>query len=378
MSDEGHPQAPRARPESSSDEGPIPHDSTSHPQAPRARPEASSDEGPIPHDSTSHPQAPRARPEASSDGVGGAIRVSALEKRYGATVALAGLDFTVERGEVFGLLGPNGAGKTTTVEILEGYRTPDGGSVSVLGLDPVADGPKLRPRIGVMLQEGGLYPGLRPLELLKLFAAYYDDPADPDELLDLVGLRDSVRTYVRRLSGGQAQRLSLACALVGRPEVLFLDEPTAGMDPHARATTWQLVRDLRRRGTTILLTTHAMDEAEQLCDRVAIIAAGRLAAIGSPAELMAGEDDRELRFTVDTELDVTALATALGVAVNEIVVDAAGAGGHEYLVRVPGTPKLVAELACHLRDRDVLLQSLHTGRRSLEEVFLALTSQART
>jgi ABC-2 type transport system ATP-binding protein len=308
---------------------------------------------------------------------GGAIRVAALEKRYGATVALSGLDFTVERGEVFGLLGPNGAGKTTTVEILEGYRTPDGGSVSVLGLDPVADGPQLRPRIGVMLQEGGLYPGLRPLELLKLFAAYYDDPADPEALLDLVGLRDSARTYVRRLSGGQAQRLSLACALVGRPEVLFLDEPTAGMDPHARATTWGLVRDLRTQGTTVLLTTHAMDEAEQLCDRVAIIAAGRLAAIGSPAELMAGAGERELRFTVDVDLDVGALAGALAVGVDEVVVRGAGAGGHEYLVRAPGTPKLVAELACHLRDRGALLQTLHTGRRSLEEVFLALTSEAR-
>jgi ABC-2 type transport system ATP-binding protein len=311
-----------------------------------------------------------------SGATGGAIRVAALEKRYGATVALAGLDFAVDRGEVFGLLGPNGAGKTTTVEILEGYRTPDAGSVSVLGLDPVADGKKLRPRIGVMLQEGGLYPGLRPLELLKLFAAYYDDPEDPEVLLDLVGLRDSVQTYVRRLSGGQAQRLSLACALIGRPEIVFLDEPTAGMDPHARATTWRLVRELRGRGTTILLTTHAMDEAEQLCDRVAIIAAGRLAAIGSPAELMAGAGDRELRFSVDAALDVDALAAALGVAIGEIVVDAAGTGGHEYLVRAPGTPKLVAELACHLRDRDVLLQSLHTGRRSLEEVFLALTSEA--
>jgi ABC-2 type transport system ATP-binding protein len=311
-----------------------------------------------------------------SDAVGGAIRVAGLEKRYGSTVALAGLDFEVERGEVFGLLGPNGAGKTTTVEILEGYRRPDGGSVAVLGLDPVADGARLRPRIGVMLQEGGLYPGLRPLELLRLFAAYYDDPADPEALIDLVGLRDSVRTYVRRLSGGQAQRLSLACALVGRPAVIFLDEPTAGMDPHARATTWQLVRELREQGTTILLTTHAMDEAEQLCDRVAIISAGRLAAIGSPAELMAGAGEGELRFTVDAPLDVDALAGALGVARGEIEGGGVAAGGHEYLVHAPGTPKIVAELACHLRDHGVLLQSLHSGRRSLEEVFLALTSEA--
>ena len=267
-------------------------------------------------------------------GTTAAISVAGLEKRYDTTVAVAGLDFEVAPGEVFGLLGPNGAGKTTTVEILEGYRRPDAGAVRVLGLDPVADGEALRPRIGVMLQEGGLYPGLRPRELLALFAAYYDDPDDPDALLDLVGLRDSVRTYVRRLSGGQAQRLSLACALVGRPEVLFLDEPTAGMDPHARATTWQLVRDLRARGTTVLLTTHAMDEAEQLCDRVAIISAGRLAAIGSPAELTADTGDGELWFSVEGDVDLAALASALGITLDEIAVQKPG----EFVVRARAHP----------------------------------------
>lgn len=311
---------------------------------------------------------------AASGPAAPAIRVAGLQKRYGATVAVAGLDFEVERGEVFGLLGPNGAGKTTTVEILEGYRTPDSGEVRVLGLDPVADGPTLRPHIGVMLQEGGLYPGLRPRELLALFAAYYDDPDDPDTLLDLVGLRDSVRTYVRRLSGGQVQRLSLACALVGRPQVLFLDEPTAGMDPHARATTWQLVRDLRARGTTIMLTTHAMDEAEQLCDRVAIISSGRLAAIGSPADLTARSGDAELRFSAEGDVDMGALAAALAVGAQELTCEAAG----EYVVRVPATPKLIAELACHLRDRGVLLTALHSGRRSLEAVFLSLTAEDAT
>jgi len=174
-----------------------------------------------------------------------AISVAAVSKSYGPTHAVDDLDFTVAAGEVFGLLGPNGAGKTTTVEILEGYRRPDAGAVRVLGLDPVRDGRRLRPLIGVMLQAGGLYPGLRPLELLGLFASYYDPAEAPDELLDRVGLRDTVRTPVRRLSGGQAQRLSLACALIGRPRVVFFDEPTAGMDPHARATTWELVRELR-------------------------------------------------------------------------------------------------------------------------------------
>src|SRR5215471_16327408 len=243
------------------------------------------------------------------DRVDPAIVVAGLKKSYGSTRAVDGVSFDVGRGEVFGLLGPNGAGKTTTVETLEGYRTPDAGSVRVLGLDPVREGTALRPRIGVMLQEGGLYPGLRPLELLGLFAAYYDNPEDPDALLETVGLRDSVRTPVRRLSGGQAQRLSLACALVGRPEVVFLDEPTAGMDPHARATTWQLIRELRTRGVTVLLTTHAMDEAEQLCDRVAIIAAGRLAALGSPTELTTPPRVAdEIWFAAAPGLDTTVLA----------------------------------------------------------------------
>src|SRR5689334_21575486 len=242
-----------------------------------------------------------------------AITVASLEKRYANVTAVDGLSFDVAAGEVFGLLGPNGAGKTTTVEILEGYRRPDRGAARVLGLDPWHDGPKLRPQIGVMLQSGGLYPGLKPLELLRLFAAYYDDADDPDRLLDLVGLRDATGTAVRRLSGGQAQRLSLACALIGRPRVLFLDEPTAGMDPHARATTWNLVRELRDRGVTVLLTTHAMDEAETLCDRVAIITGGRLAALGSPAELTRRTSTDEITFTADAGLDVDVLAKALGL-----------------------------------------------------------------
>jgi ABC-2 type transport system ATP-binding protein len=303
-----------------------------------------------------------------------AISVVGLAKHYGSTRAVDGLSFDVARGEVFGLLGPNGAGKTTTVETLEGYRSPDLGTVRVLGLDPVREAPALRPRIGVMLQEGGLYPGLKPLELLRLFAAYYDDAESPESLLDTVGLRDAAGTSVRRLSGGQRQRLSLACALIGRPEVVFLDEPTAGMDPHARATTWQLVRDLRERGTTILLTTHGMDEAEQLCDRVAIISAGRLAAIGSPAELTADPGDSELRFTIDGACELGALAAALGITLDEIAMAKPG----EFVVRAPGTPKLIAELACHLRDSGVLLTALHSGRRSLEEVFLTLTQEERS
>ena len=237
----------------------------------------------------------------------------------------------------------------------------------------IATGAQLRPRIGVMLQEGGLYPGLRPLELLRLFAAYYDDPESPDALLDTVGLRDTERTPVRRLSGGQAQRLSLACALIGKPEVVFLDEPTAGMDPHTRATTWELVRGLAAGGTTVLLTTHGMDEAEHLCDRVAIITGGRLAALGTPAELTqhAAAVD-EFWFAAVPGLDRRALAAVLGVGVDAVVEERPG----EYVLRVPATPARIADLACWLRDQDVTLAALQAGRRSLEDVFLQITAEA--
>src|SRR3954447_6777674 len=281
-------------------------------------------------------------PAAASDP---AISVVGLAKHYGAIRAVDGLSFDVGRGEVFGLLGPNGAGKTTTVETLEGYRTPDAGTVRVLGLDPVRDAAAVRPRIGVMLQEGGLYPGLKPMELLRLFAAYYDDAEAPEKLLDIVGLQDAQRTQVRRLSGGQKQRLSLACALVGRPELVFLDEPTAGMDPQARASTWDLVRQLRDRGTTIVLTTHLLDEAEQLCDRVAIIVAGRVAALGTPRELMSSRRVHRVTFTASAPVDTRKLAQALDL--DEEAVAVTGREG-EYEVRAPGTPALVAALANHL------------------------------
>jgi len=307
-------------------------------------------------------------PAAASDP---AISVAGLEKHYGTTRAVDGLSFEVARGEVFGLLGPNGAGKTTTVETLEGYRAPDRGVVRVLGLDPVRDAPELRPRIGVMLQEGGLYPGLRPLELLRLFAAYYDDSESPEDLLETVGLTDSARTLVRRMSGGQRQRLSLACALIGRPDVVFLDEPTAGMDPHARATTWQLVRGLRDRGVTVLLTTHAMDEAEHLCDTVAIVTGGRLAALGSPAELTRHAVADDIWFAAVPGLDTAAIAKALDLDADDVVEDHAG----EYVIRAAGTPGRIAGLACHLRDIDVTLGALQAGRRSLEEVFLQITAE---
>jgi len=302
-----------------------------------------------------------------------AIEVAGLSKRYGAVRALDGLSLTVEPGEVFGLLGPNGAGKTTTVEILEGYRPADAGEVRVLDLDPWHDGPRLRPKIGVMLQDGGLYPGIRPLEALALFASYYDEPDDPERLLDVVGLREAEHTLVRRMSGGQYQRLSLALALIGRPSLVFLDEPTAGLDPRARATTWDLVRELRDHGATVVLTTHAMDEAEQLCSRLAIIDHGRMVGYGTPSELTASAAVEEMRFSAPPDLDRAALAVALGVDAGRVREPRPG----DYVVDVAATPGLIATLAAWLRDRDVTLGDLHAGRGSLEEVFLRLTSEDR-
>ncbi len=204
----------------------------------------------------------------SSDGV--AIAVRRLVKSYSGRRAVDDLSFDVIAGECFALLGPNGAGKTTTIEILEGYRAPDAGTVRVLGLDPQRQGPQLKRRIGLMLQESGIYPAIQVGEALRLFASYYPNPADPLALLRLVGLEDAARTRYRQLSGGQKQRLSLALALVGRPELVFLDEPTTGMDPQARLATWEIVRSLKQTGVTVVLTTHFMDEAERLADRVAL------------------------------------------------------------------------------------------------------------
>ena len=302
-----------------------------------------------------------------------AIDVTALEKRYGTVRAVDGLSFSIAAGEVFGLLGPNGAGKTTTVEILEGYRRADAGEVRVLGIDPWRDGAALRPQIGVMLQEGGLYPGIRPLEALHLFASYYDDPDDPNRLLDLVGLRDAEQTLVRRMSGGQQQRLSLALALVGRPALVFLDEPTAGMDPHARATTWAMIRELRDRGATVLITTHAMQEAEQLCDRVGIVHHGQLVGYGTPSELTTASA-ADMRFSAASGLDLDKLAHALELPPSSIREPKPG----EYVVDAAPSTRLVAALTAWLDDQDVLLSELRAGRGSLEDVFLRLTGDEQS
>lgn len=296
-----------------------------------------------------------------------AIRVRGLVKRYGPVTAVDGLDLAVARGETVALLGPNGAGKSTTVECCEGYRRPDAGQVQVLGLDPYRHGDRLRARIGVMLQEGGIFPTAYPPEVLGTVARFYADPLDPDDLLERVGLTAASRTRYRDLSGGQKQRLSLALALVGRPDVVFLDEPTAGLDPQARRSTWEHVRELQARGVTVVLTTHLLDEAEELADRVMIIDRGRAVATGTPQELTTG-DQVDLTFSADPGLDVAALGAALGATVRE------GRAGRYHVDGAP-TPAMIADLAAWLAARDVFLGELRAGTRSLEDVFLTLTTE---
>jgi ABC-2 type transport system ATP-binding protein len=300
-----------------------------------------------------------------------AVQVSGLVKRYGGTAAVAGIDLTMQGNSVLALLGPNGAGKTTTVEICEGFRTADAGTVRVLGLDPATDGDQLRPRIGVMPQGGGAYPGVRADEMLRLVASCAANPLDPAWLLDVLGLDSARRTPFKRLSGGQQQRLSLACALIGRPELVFLDEPTAGMDPQARRLVWELVRALRADGVGVLLTTHLMEEAEALADHVVIIDRGRVAAQGSPAELTATTADKQrLTFQTRAGLALDRLVAALpdGCAAVEI---AAG----DYEVTGPITPHVVSAVTAWCAQEGVLAEALRVATRSLEDVFLDLTGR---
>ena len=297
-----------------------------------------------------------------------AVDISDLVVRYRDLTAVDGLSLSASAGEVLALLGPNGAGKTTTVETLEGYRRPSGGSVRVLGLDPIADHRRLTPQIGVMLQQGGVYPGMGPLEALRLFAAYYSSPADPAELLSRVGLSSVAKTPWRRLSGGEQQRLSLALALVGRPAVAFLDEPTAGVDPGGRLTIRSVVAGLRDSGVCVVLTTHELEEAERLADRIVIIDHGRIVASGTPAELMQAGGGSEIRFGAPPGLDVAALSAALGAAA--VVEEQPG----EYRVDADASPAAVAALTAWLAERDLPLADLRAGRQTLEDVFLRLTT----
>ena len=277
-----------------------------------------------------------------------AIVVRDLHKSYGSTEAVRGVDFTIEPGEVFGLLGPNGAGKTTTVEILEGYRERDGGTVEVLGVDPASAGSRWREQVGVVLQSSSLYPNLTAAESLRLFAGYYANPRDPDEVVELVGLNDKRDARVRTLSGGQKRRLDLGLALVGDPAVLFLDEPTTGFDPGARRAAWDTVRALRALGKTIFLTTHYLDEAEQLADRVAVLRQGRIVREGAPSELTSGPADTEIRYRV---------------------------GDEEVVERTREPTRRVHELAGEALARGEELEALEVRRPSLEDVYLELTNE---
>jgi ABC-2 type transport system ATP-binding protein len=299
------------------------------------------------------------------------VEVAGLAKSYGSVRAVNGLSFEVPQGKVTALLGPNGAGKTTTVEICEGFRRPDSGTVRVLGLDPVRDGRALKPRVGVMLQAGGCYPGARTLEMLQLLAAHSAHPLDPGELLERLGLTKVARSTYRRLSGGEKQRLSLGLAVIGRPELVFLDEPTAGLDVQGRRDTWELITDLRASGVTVVLTTHAMDEAERLADSVVIINGGRLVAAGTPAELTSSGAQSQLTFRARPGLD---LSTLLAVVPAE--VSAAETAPGEYLLRGTVDPQLLAATTAWCADNGVLAEDLRVQQRSLEDVFVELTSGA--
>jgi ABC-2 type transport system ATP-binding protein len=315
-------------------------------------------------------------PAAPAVADGTAIRVADVRKAYGARQILQGVTFEVGRGELFSLLGPNGAGKTTTVEILEGYRHADAGEVRVLGLDPAREGNALRPRIGLMLQEGGIDNRSTPREVLRLYAKFYRDAENPDDLLEAVDLSRAATTKYRRLSGGEKQRLSLAMALLGRPELLMLDEPTAGMDPAAKQATRERIAGLRAAGTTILLTTHELGDVERLADKVAVLDRGRIVAYGTPAELT-GAGAPRVRFRLSSALaegdGVALAAVAAGAHAGARVVDA-GAGNHYELQGLADAPDpaLVARLAAWCAERGLLITELRLGAASLEERYLEL------
>jgi ABC-2 type transport system ATP-binding protein len=277
-----------------------------------------------------------------------AIEVSALRKSYGAREVLHGIGFRVEAGEVFALLGPNGAGKTTTVEILEGYRGRDEGTVQVLGTDPARAGSAFRERIGIVLQSSAVYPLLSVREILELFAGYYERARDVSEVIELVGLGEKREARVRTLSGGQLRRLDLALALVGDPELIFLDEPTTGFDPAARRQAWETIRDLRALGKSILLTTHYMEEAQTLADRLAILRDGRIVATGSPRELLSGAAGVEIRYRRD---------------------------GEELVIATDEPTRVLHELTGQALAEGFELEDIEVRRRSLEDLYLELTRE---
>ncbi|WBB55283.1 ABC transporter ATP-binding protein [Verrucosispora sp. WMMD573] len=295
------------------------------------------------------------------------IEVTSLHKRYGDTVAVADVSFDVEVGEIFGVLGPNGAGKTTTVECVAGLRVPDGGGVSVLGLDPRRDAARLRQQVGVQLQESQLPDRLRVAEALELYASFYRDPADPAQLIDELGLDGKRNTAYVKLSGGQKQRLSIALALVGNPRIAILDELTTGLDPQARRDTWDLIERVRDRGVTILLVTHFMEEAERLCDRLAVIDKGRVVALDTPAGLISAvAPEQRIRFRPSAPLDDRLLADLPQVT-------AVTRSGSQIVVT--GTGDVLHAVTSVLARRQIIAADLRLEQATLDDAFVQLTGR---
>jgi len=298
------------------------------------------------------------------------ITVEDLHKHYGAVKAVDGVSFEVQEGEVFGFLGPNGAGKTTTIETIEGYRVPDSGRVTVLGLDPRKDGYEMKERIGIMLQETALYPDLRVSEVLRLFASYYHRAVDTDGLLEMIGLQEKRKAFVRELSGGQRQRVAIALALINDPELIFLDEPTAGLDPQSRRATWNWIGRAREEGKTVFLTTHYIEEAEELCDRVAIIDHGVIIALDTPQRLMAGmEIESRIDFSIEGVLDVASLESMPGVT------KALGSGRGAFKIYTPDAQLALKSLIALAEKEGCQLKGLTVEGATLEDVFIRLTGR---
>jgi ABC-2 type transport system ATP-binding protein len=314
------------------------------------------------------------QPGVTGGAAGAAVIVRGLTKRYGDRMVVDGVSLSVAPGELVALLGPNGAGKTTTVEIIEGYRRSDGGTVRVLGEDPAHGGRALRARVGLMLQDGGIDPRAQPRETLIQYGRFHADARDADELLDLVGLRAVARSRYRRLSGGERQRLGLALALVGKPEVLILDEPTAGMDPEARAATRAIVADERRAGAAILLTSHDLGDVERMADRVLVLRAGTVIADGTPVEL-AGHVRPHLRFRLErllTDDERLELDRRLGVVAPGVAVVADADEGRYRIQGTAPDPALISALAGWCADVGRLLVEVRTSAATLEEAYLEL------
>jgi ABC-2 type transport system ATP-binding protein len=302
-----------------------------------------------------------------------ALRCKDLVKRYGDTIAVNGLDLDVRRGECLGMLGPNGAGKTTTVEIFEGLRAPDSGLVEVLGQQWRGDGLALRSRLGIQLQETKFSEKLRVSEVVILFRSFYPRGLEITDALALVGLEEKAAAHVRTLSGGQKQRLSLACALVGDPEVLFLDEPTTGLDPQSRHQTWEIVEGLKARGRTVLLTTHYMEEAARLCDRVSIVDYGKVIALGTPRELIASLGaEHVIEFSVDKQPPTAGLDNVLRALPS---VEAVADDGVHWRLTVREVHRAVPALLAALAERSAAPMHLATHHATLEDVFMNLTGR---